>query len=130
MNKRSQATVFRAQKSGKRLLQSGKRFRRGEIRACLPDPAHFRTAWFMESLLTQLLIFFIIRTPQPFFKSRPSRYLLLTGLAALVFSLLLPYLPFASVFELTPLPFYLFLTIITITITYLITAEFTKRLLV
>src|SRR5581483_10937796 len=36
--------------------------------------AFFRTAWFMESVLTQLLIFFIIRTAQPFFKSRPSVY--------------------------------------------------------
>jgi Mg2+-importing ATPase len=93
------------------------------------DPAHFRTAWFMESLLTQLLIFFIIRTAQPFYKSRPSRYLLFSGLAALAFALMLPYLSFAHIFELTPLPFYLFATVIIITIAYIITAGLTKKLL-
>ena len=37
----------------------------------------FRTGWFMESLATQILVVFIIRTPiVPFYKSRPSKKLL------------------------------------------------------
>lgn len=89
----------------------------------------FRTAWFTESLLTQVLILLVIRTRRPFFKSRPSVYL--TGIAAIVFffGLSLPYWPFAAVFELHPLPFSLFWTILLVATVYIFFAEQTKRYL-
>jgi len=37
------------------------------------DPAEFQTGWFIESLATQILVVFVIRThASPFWRSRPS----------------------------------------------------------
>ena len=45
-------------------------------------PTLFRSGWFVESLATQTLVIFVIRTRRvPFFKSRPSRPLLIATLA-------------------------------------------------
>ncbi len=38
----------------------------------------FRTGWFVESVVSAALIVLVIRSSQPFFKSRPGKYLLLT----------------------------------------------------
>ena len=39
-------------------------------------PETFRTGWFVESLLTELVIALVVRTRRPFFRSRPGRLLL------------------------------------------------------
>jgi len=65
----------------------------------------FQTAWFTESLATQSLVIFAIRTRRvPFFRSRPG--LLLSGgtIAVVGVGLLLPYSPIASWFGFSPLP--------------------------
>jgi P-type Mg2+ transporter len=90
----------------------------------------FRTAWFMESLLTEILILLIIRSRRPFFKSKPSRYLLIASVFTFFACIVLPYLPFASVFQLYPLPAALFITIIVIVLLYILLAEVSKRYLV
>ena len=90
----------------------------------------FRTAWFMESLLTEILILLIIRTQRPFFKSKPSRYLLLASLFTFVVCISIPYLPFARLFELYPLPVTLFGCIIAIVLLYVIVAEISKKLII
>jgi Mg2+-importing ATPase len=65
----------------------------------------FNTGWFMESLLTQTLVIFVIRTSkQPFIESMPSRFLMLTSGAILAFGLALPYTPLAATFKLVPPP--------------------------
>ncbi len=52
----------------------------------------FQTAWFIESLCTQTLVIFAIRTRRvPFFRSKPSRYLLLSSLGVVAVALILPY---------------------------------------
>jgi Mg2+-importing ATPase len=54
--------------------------------------SQFQTAWFIESLCTQTLVVFIIRTRQtPFWKSKPGKYLVLSSfsvVAAVPFSTL------------------------------------------
>ena len=57
-------------------------------------PVLFRSGWFVESLTTQTLVIFVIRTRRvPFFKSRPSRPLLTATLACAAFGVALPYIP-------------------------------------
>lgn len=55
----------------------------------------FQTGWFLESVVTELLILFIIRTHRPFLKSRPGKYLVMTALIAFSVTLWLPFSPFA-----------------------------------
>ncbi len=93
------------------------------------SPDEFRTAWFMESLLTEILILLIIRTRRPFFKSKPSRYLLIASSLTFSASFVIPYLPIAKVFGLYPLPLNLFLGILFIILIYILMAEISKRFL-
>lgn len=88
--------------------------------------AAFQTGWFIESVLTELFILFIIRTRRNFFRSRPANYLLLFSLAGLAVTLLLPYLPFAGEIGLTPLPLPVLATMLSITAAYIITADLLK----
>jgi P-type Mg2+ transporter len=65
----------------------------------------FHSAWFVESLATQTLVIFIIRTRRiPFFHSRPSTPLLATTLACALVGLALPFSPLAGMLGFTALP--------------------------
>jgi P-type Mg2+ transporter len=92
-------------------------------------PEIFRTSWFLESLLTEILILLIIRTSRPFLKSRPSKYLLGSCLFTFVLSIILPYLPMAATFKLHPLPFSLLAAILAIAALYVLATEVTKKYL-
>ena len=92
-------------------------------------PDQFRTGWFIESLLTEILILLVIRTQRPFFKSKPSKYLLIATVITFIIAVVLPYMPFASIFQLQPLPPKLLLTILLIAASYIVLAELTKRYL-
>jgi len=91
------------------------------------SPQTFRTGWFMESLLSEILILLVLRTRYLFFKSKPSKYLLLSSLFTFFACIVIPYLPFAKDFELFPLPAGIFLSVFAIVIAYIIFAEITKR---
>ncbi len=85
----------------------------------------FQSGWFVESLTTQTLVIFVIRTRRvPFYKSRPSRPLLATTLACAAFGVALPYIPpLAHLFGFEPLPL-TFLAILAVMIaTYLVLAQ-------
>jgi len=56
----------------------------------------FRTGWFLESAITELLILFIVRTKKPFIKSKPGRLLIITATIAFVTAVYLPFSPFAN----------------------------------
>ncbi len=86
----------------------------------------FQTGWFIESVLTELLILFIIRTQKNFFKSRPARSLLLLSVAGLILTIALPYLPFALEAGLVPLPLSYLAAIVSIVIAYVISADILK----
>jgi Mg2+-importing ATPase len=87
----------------------------------------FHTGWFVESLATQTLVLFVIRTAGNPLRSRPSGWLTANTLAMVTVGVLLPFSPLAHLLGFTPLPlpFFLFLTISTVT--YLLLVEVAKR---
>jgi Mg2+-importing ATPase len=87
----------------------------------------FHTGWFIESLATQVLVIFVIRTGGNPFASRPSRALAATSLAVVAIGALLPFMPLAGLLGFVPLPagFFVFLT--AATLTYLALVEAVKR---
>jgi Mg2+-importing ATPase len=92
-------------------------------------PVEFRTGWFVESLATQTLIIFAIRTRRvPFFRSRPSGALILTTLTVIVVGVLLTVSPVARVLGFTTLPWEFYSALILLTIGYLILVEITKKM--
>lgn len=89
----------------------------------------FHTGWFVESLATQTLVLFVIRTSGNPFRSRPSRALTATTLAIVLVGVLIPYVPVASKLGFTPLPPIYFAFLAAATLTYLLLVEVGKRLL-
>jgi Mg2+-importing ATPase len=89
--------------------------------------AQFRTGWFIESVVSASMVVLVIRTRRPFFKSRPSRYLLGATLAVGATAFLLPYTPLAKPFMFTPLPVYFLVIVAIIVAIYILTAEAAKR---
>jgi Mg2+-importing ATPase len=90
-------------------------------------PATFQTAWFVESLLTELAVALVMRTRRPFFRSRPGRLLLLSTMALVPLAFAIPYAPFAGVFGFVPLPATLAVAIVAITVAYVAATELQKR---
>jgi Mg2+-importing ATPase len=88
----------------------------------------FRTAWFVESVVSASLIVLVIRSRKPFFKSRPGKYLLIATLLIVALTLVLPYTPLAGIFGFSPLPIPILLFIGLIILFYIITAEMVKRI--
>jgi len=88
----------------------------------------FRTGWFVESLLSELLVLFIIRTYRPSFRSRPGTFIMVSSPILAVITLTLPYLPVAPVFGFVPLPPMVLWIVIVITVLYGIVSEVTKRI--
>lgn len=86
----------------------------------------FQTAWFVESLLTELAIALVVRTRRPFFKSRPGAVLLIATLMLAVLTPAIPYLPFVGAVGFVPIPAAVLGTLILITIAYVGAAELTK----
>ena len=90
----------------------------------------FRTGWFMESLATQILVVFVVRTPVvPFFRSKPSKKLLIGALSCLAAGWLLPYLPFAHYLGFQLLPVSVLLYLVAIIVLYLLSAEGLKKII-
>lgn len=87
----------------------------------------FRTGWFIESLLTELVIALVVRTRHLFFRSRPGKLLLVSTLVFIGITLILPYLPFFSVFGFVPLPAPIMLTMIGLTALYVVATEVAKK---
>jgi Mg2+-importing ATPase len=91
------------------------------------SPQEFRTGWFVESLLTELVIALVVRTRHPFFRSRPGNLLLVSTLGFIAITVALPYLPFVSVFGFIPLPAPLMLSMLGLTALYVLATELTKK---
>ncbi len=100
----------------------------GVALASASQQSQFQTAWFVESLCTQTLVVFIIRTRQtPFWKSKPGKYLTLSSLSVVAAALIIPYTVLGRIFRFVPPPplFYVFLFLMLLT--YLLLAEVAKR---
>jgi Mg2+-importing ATPase len=89
----------------------------------------FQTGWFVESLATQTLVIFVIRTAGNPFRSRPSRALTLTTLTVVLVGMLLPVTPLAGALGFVPLPPLYFLFLLVATITYLALVQVVKGVL-
>ena len=87
----------------------------------------FRTGWFVESLATQTLIIFAIRTRKvPFFRSRPSALLAITSLTVVAVGVALTISPLAHTLGFTPLPWQFFAVLAGFVVIYLILVELAK----
>ncbi len=89
--------------------------------------AVFHTGWFVESLATQTLVLFVIRTAGNPFRSCPSLPLAITTILIVLVGIVLPFSPLATVFGFTPLPAMFFVFLGVTVITYLLLVEFVKR---
>lgn len=89
----------------------------------------FHTGWFVESLSTQTLVLFVIRTMGNPLKSRPSWRLAFTTILIVIVGVLIPYSPIAKLLGFTTLPFPFFAFLAISTLTYLLLVEWAKRLL-
>jgi Mg2+-importing ATPase len=86
----------------------------------------FRTGWFVESLATQTLVVFVIRTAGNPFKSRPSRPLLIGVVTVSAAGALLPYTRLGALIGFTPLPLSLLGAIALLALTYLVLVQAVK----
>jgi Mg2+-importing ATPase len=90
--------------------------------------SQFQTAWFIESLFSQKLIVLIIRTRMiPFYKSKPSKYLITMLLAVISFAIIVPYTPVGAFFGFVPPPPAFYLALVGILGAYALLAETVKK---
>jgi Mg2+-importing ATPase len=87
----------------------------------------FHTGWFVESLATQTLVIFIIRTAGNPFRSRPSLALTATTVAVVMVGIVIPFTSLGRVLGFTPLPLAFFLFLAGASSTYLVLVELVKR---
>ena len=91
------------------------------------DAQHFQTGWFIESIATQVLVIFIIRTKRvPFFKSKPNNYVIFSAFAVVMVAWIIPYTFLGPLLSFAPLSPILALVIIGVVVSYLIIAEISK----
>ncbi|MCC7418267.1 MAG: magnesium-translocating P-type ATPase [Acidobacteria bacterium] len=90
----------------------------------------FHTGWFVESLATQTLVLFVIRTMENPLRSRPSAALAATTLAVVALGLALPATPLAPLLGFTIPPLRYFAFLVAATSSYLVLVEIVKRALV
>ncbi|MEM3630380.1 MAG: magnesium-translocating P-type ATPase [Nitrososphaerota archaeon] len=87
----------------------------------------FQTAWFVESLCTQALVIFVIRTKKvPFIKSKPNILLTLTTLGVVILALIIPYTILSLYFRFVELPFVFLEILFIFIISYLLIVEVVK----
>ena len=88
----------------------------------------FRTAWFVESMATQILVIFLIRTAAPVWRSRPHPWLVATSLGALAAALALTLTPLGRWFGFVAIGAPVWLTIAALVVAYLAAAEALKHM--
>lgn len=87
----------------------------------------FRSGWFVESIATQTLVIYVIRTRRiPFFKSRPSRAMLVVPTGAAFVGAILPFTPLAHLLGFAPLPPSFFAALFAMVVVYLGLVEMAK----
>ena len=90
-------------------------------------PDLFRSGWFVESLLTELLVALVVRTRRPFYKSSPGRWLVVSTALVVAATFVLPYLPLYPLLGFVPLPAPVVAWLVGITVLYVLAAEAVKR---
>jgi Mg2+-importing ATPase len=87
----------------------------------------FRTGWFIESVLTEVLVLYVIRTRRPLWRSQAGTLLVSMSLLVSVLAILLPYSPLASPLGFTTLPLRYGLIVAIILVLYVSSSEIVKR---
>jgi Mg2+-importing ATPase len=91
-------------------------------------PELFRSGWFVESLATQSLVIFAIRTRRvPFLRSKPSFPLAAATVAVVVVGIVLPFSPLATTLGFRPLPVAFLAVVLGMALVYLVLVEVAKR---
>jgi Mg2+-importing ATPase len=91
------------------------------------DEAAFRTAWFVESIATQVLVIFVVRARGSPFANPPHPALIATSLAVVLVAAVLPATPLGPPLGFVPLAAPLALVLVALVASYLVLAEATKR---
>ena len=91
------------------------------------DQKLFQTGWFVESLCTQVLVIFIIRTRGNPFKSRPHPVLAATSLAVAALGAVLPFTPLGTYFGFVQPPAKFYLILAAMVVVYLLIVELAKK---
>ena len=91
------------------------------------DEKLFQTGWFVESLCTQVLVIFIIRTRGNPLKSRAHPLLTATSLTIVAIAVLLPFTPLGTHFGFVPPPLRFYLILGVMVLVYLFAVELAKR---
>ena len=90
------------------------------------NEALFQTGWFIESLATQVLVIFVLRTRRNPLRSRPHSLLAATSIAVVVLALLLPFTPLGAWFGFVPPSATFLFAIAGLTLSYLLLAQGAK----
>ncbi len=90
--------------------------------------SNFQTGWFVESVLTELFILFVIRTRRTFIKGKPGKLLFVTSFITLIITVLLPVSPFAAALGLSVMHLAEVGIIGIVIVAYVITADMLKLL--
>jgi len=90
--------------------------------------ALFHTGWFIESMATQVLVIFIIRTQRNPLKSRPNRWLAIGALVTVAVAVVLPLTPLGAYLGFVAPPPLFFLLLAGMVVVYLSAAEGVKQL--
>lgn len=88
----------------------------------------FQTGWFVESLCTQVLVIFIIRTRGNPIKSRPHRLLAFVSISIAAIGAILPFTQLGTYFGLVPPPMEFYAILASMVVIYLIVVETAKRI--
>ncbi|HEU4697849.1 MAG TPA: magnesium-translocating P-type ATPase [Gemmatimonadales bacterium] len=90
--------------------------------------AAFRTAWFVESAVSEIIVTFAIRTRQPFFRSVPSGWLVVASLLCIVVALAAPFSAAGrELFDFVPPTPATMLAVAAVLVAYFAAAELAKR---
>jgi len=91
------------------------------------DVSLFQTSWFIESICTQTLVIFVIRTRVvPFYNSRPSRLLAASTILIVLVACILPFTVIGSIFGFVPPPASFFAVLVALVGGYLAIVELVK----
>lgn len=87
----------------------------------------FRSAWFLESAISEIVITFSLRTTLPFFKSKPGKALFFMSVSAIILLFVMVYSPLAGFFEFVQLNAQMLAFVILVVVTYFTASELLKR---
>ena len=87
----------------------------------------FQTGWFWQSFLSEVVLIFIVRTKKWFWQSLPSKILFIASILTLLLVLFILYTPIAQLFGFELMPLWINFSIIGITLVYFVVVEFGKK---